>query len=228
MSAGRLSVVATPIGNLADLSPRAREALAQSQLWIVEDTRVSGRLRQEVGSDAPMRVLNDHASPGMISGLADLCAEEEAVLVSDAGTPAISDPGAQLVDLCHERGIPVSPLPGPSAPIAALSASGFFAQRYAFLGYPPRKAGALRDLFAPFADSTMTLVMLESPHRFRKTLSAANDALGDRRAAICRELTKRHEQIVRLTLDAVPSEQAVPAKGEVTLVIEGRRKAREV
>ena len=224
--AGTLTVVATPIGNLNDLSPRASEALTSAEFWIVEDSRVSGKLQAKLGVKRPMRVLNDHTSEASVAKFVDeIEAGASAALLSDAGTPVISDPGTELVELCYRRGVPVDCVPGPSAVTAALALSGFYAQRFAFLGYPPRKAGPLRELLGPYADSPLTLVLFESPHRIGKLLAACSVALGERRYAVCRELTKMHQQVWRATLPDCPTEEQLPCKGEITLVIEGKRKA---
>ena len=221
----RLSVVCTPIGNLSDLSDRARETLAGASFWIVEDTRVSGKLGSVLEVKKPMRILNEHTGDNAVAAYADQIEEGEwAALLTDGGAPGISDPGAKLVDVCLERGIRVEPIPGPSAPIAAISASGFFAQRFAFLGFLPRKAGDIRSELAPFADSPYTLVLFESPFRIDALLKAAHEALGDRRYVICREITKAFEQIWRSSLPYIPTEKEVPRKGEFTIVIEGKRK----
>lgn len=220
-----LRIVATPIGNLGDLSPRATAALSDVDFWIVEDARISGKLQSYLAIQRPMRVLNDHTPDAKVEAyVEELVAGKRAALLTDAGTPAISDPGARLVDRCRQQGLAIEGIPGPSAPALALSVSGFFAQRYAFLGYLPRKPGAIRSEFEPFADSPLTLVLFESPHRFDKTLALAGEVLGSRRYAICRELTKVHEQVFRATLPDLPKESTVPRKGEVTIVIEGRRR----
>ena len=225
---GKLTLVATPIGNLSDLSPRAVEALSAAEYWIVEDTRVSGKLASHLGIKKQMKVLNDHTSPPQVKRYADeLKKGAQAALLTDGGAPAISDPGAILTDLCHEAGVLVEGIPGPSAVVTALMLSGFFAQRFAFLGFLGRKAGAIKGELAPFADSPITLVLFESPHRLESLLGAAHEALGDRRYAICRELTKMHEQVYRSRLPEIPSEEQVPRKGEITIVIEGRRASRE-
>lgn len=222
---GRLTLVATPIGNLADLSPRAIEALGEADIWFVEDTRVSGKLASHLGLKKPMRVLNDHTSPNQIERYAqELRNGANAALVTDGGAPAVSDPGAILTNLCHEQGVAVAGIPGASAPVLALMLSGFFAQRFAFLGFLGRKSGAIRGELASFADSPLTLVLFESSHRLEPLLTTAHEALGPRRYAICRELTKLHEQVYRETLPHIPDESAVPRKGEFTIVIEGRRK----
>ncbi|MEJ5171563.1 MAG: ribosomal RNA small subunit methyltransferase I [Fimbriimonadales bacterium] len=200
-----------------------------ADLWIVEDTRVSGKLQSVLGVRCPMRVLNDHTPERTLQALLDQIADgARTVLLTDAGTPSVSDPGSALVDLCHEAGIEVDAIPGPSAPTLALALSGFFAQRYAFLGFLPRKPGPLRALFRPFADSPLTLVWFDSPHRFRKTLETLADEFQGRRYAVCREMTKAHQQVFRGRLPDLPTERDVPAKGEFTLVLEGLRRGRAV
>lgn len=225
---GRLTLVATPIGNLGDLSPRAVAALSDADHWIVEDTRVSGKLASHLGLKKAMRVLNDHTPRHHVDRyLAEIQAGANAALLTDGGAPAVSDPGAILTDLCHEANIPVIGVPGPSAPVTALMLSGFFAQRFAFLGFLGRKPGDMRKELAPFAESPYTLVLFESPHRIDTLLTVAAEALGNRRYAIGRELTKAHEQVLRGTLPEIPSEADLPRKGEITLVIEGRRRGAE-
>lgn len=225
MAAGRLVVVATPLGNLGDLSPRAAAALTEASQWAVEDTRVSGTLLRHLDIKRPMTVLNDHTAPQRLESLADALEEGATIaLLSDAGTPAVSDPGAELVDLCHQRGIPVDAAPGPSAVTSALSLSGFYAQRFAFLGFLPRKPGPMKEVLAPFADSTLTLVLFESPFRYDALLKACAEALGNRRYAVCRELTKLHQQVWRGRLPDIPTEKEVPKKGEFTIVVEGNRR----
>ncbi len=225
MSPGRLILVGTPIGSLADLSPRARQTLAETPLWIVEDTRVSARLAREAGASPSMLVCNEQTRPERIRAYAErILNGEDAALITDGGMPVVSDPGAELVDLCAEMGIEVDCVPGPSAPITALALSGFYGQRWAFLGFLPRKPGPAAEVLRPFAESPLTLVLFESPHRFRKTLALAAEVLGERRAAICRELTKTHQQVWRGPLALPPAEAEVPSRGEVTLVIEGARR----
>jgi 16S rRNA (cytidine1402-2'-O)-methyltransferase len=222
---GRLTLVCTPIGNLSDLSPRAAEALGAADFWIVEDSRVSGKLATYLGLKKPMRVLNEHTRPDQVQAYVDEIENgSSAALLTDGGAPGISDPGAAIANLCHEAGVRVEAIPGPSAPITALMLSGFFAQQFAFLGFLGRKPGDIRKALAPFAESTLTLVLFESPFRFDALLKAAHEVLGERRYAICRELTKMHEQVYRNTLPELPSEREVPHKGEVTVVIEGYRK----
>jgi len=227
METGRLTLVATPIGNLSDLSPRAIEALGAASFWLVEDTRVSGKLQSHLGIRKPMRVLNDHTGPQALEKYVDeLKSGSTAVLITDGGAPVISDPGSALCDLCQESGIDVQAIPGPSAVTTALMLSGFFGQRFAFLGFLGRKSGAMKSEFAPFAESPYTLVLFESPHRLDNCLKAAFEAFGERRYAICREMTKLHEQVFRGKLPIIPDEKLVPRKGEVTIVIEGVRRSR--
>lgn len=223
---GKLTLVATPIGNLGDLSPRAVAALSEAEEWIVEDTRVSGKLQAHLRLRKPMAVLNDHTSEAKVESMASALAQgRQVALLADAGCPGISDPGAHLADLCHELGVEVEAIPGPSAVTTALMLSGFYAQRFAFVGYLPRKPGALKRELEPFADSTITLVLFESALRADKLLGAASVALGPRRYAIARELTKAHQQVYRASLPEVPPAAEVPRKGEWTLVIEGKRKS---
>lgn len=220
-----LSLVATPIGNLGDLSPRAADALKEADLWIVEDTRVSGKLAAHLGVRKTMRVLNDHTAEYQVEAiLKELKAGLNACLLTDGGCPAISDPGAHLTDLAHQAGIPVDGVPGPSAVTDALMLSGFYGQRFAFLGFLGRKPGAIREELTPYAESPFTLVLFESPHRLEQLLEVAFECLGARRVAVCRELTKSHQQIYRMFLPTCPSEEEMPKKGEVTLVIEGKRR----
>lgn len=221
-----LVLVCTPIGNLADLSPRASESLVGADLWVVEDTRVSGKLQSFLGVRRPMRVLNDHTSDASIDRLVDECKPLRSIaLLTDGGAPVVSDPGARLVDRAYDEGWAVDSIPGPSAVTNALMLSGFFGQRYAFLGFPPRKPGPIRELLAPFAESPITLVLFESQFRVGHLLEAAHAALGGRRYAICREMTKLHQQVFRGHLPTIPEESEVPRKGEFTVVFEGLRRS---
>jgi 16S rRNA (cytidine1402-2'-O)-methyltransferase len=221
----KLTLVATPIGNLGDLSPRSASALAEADFWLVEDTRVSGKLQTHLGIKKPMRVLNEHTSESAVQRYVETIAEgASAVLLTDGGSPVISDPGAILVDLCLRAEVEIDGIPGPSAVTDALMVSGFFAQRFAFMGFLPRKPGPMKEEFKPFAESPFTLVLFESQYRLEALLNAAAETLGERRYAICRELTKSHQQIFRSRLPIIPTEGEVPRKGEFTIVIEGKRK----
>ncbi len=222
---GSLTLVSSPIGNLADLAPRAIEALTVADFWIVEDTRVSGKLQVHLGLKRPMKVLNDHTADHQISRyLGEIRDGATVALLTDGGAPAISDPGAKLTDLCHSENLEVQAIPGPSAVTTALMLSGFFAQRFCFLGFLGKKQGDVKSELRPFCDSPYTLVLFESPFRTEALLRAASDELGERRYAVCREMTKIHEQVFRATLPVVPTEKELPRKGEVTVVIEGRRR----
>jgi 16S rRNA (cytidine1402-2'-O)-methyltransferase len=221
----RLILVATPIGNLGDLSSRAIEALKEADFWIVEDTRVSGKLQSHLGISKPMKVYNEHTQETQLKRYVDEIKQgKTAALATDGGTPAISDPGAIITDLCYEQGVEVDAIPGPSAVATALMLSGFFAQRYCFLGFLARKPGPMKKELSPFLDSPLTLVIFESPFRVRDLLECAHASLGERRYAICRELTKMYQQVWRGRLPEIPDETQVPAKGEICVVIEGKRK----
>lgn len=225
---GRLVLVSTPIGNLGDLSPRAAAELADAEYWLVEDSRVSAKLQAHLGIKRPMKVLNEHTPEARLQSYAsELSAGAQAALVTDGGAPGISDPGALIVDMCRESGVRVAGVPGPSAPVLALSLSGFFAQRFAFLGFLPRKPGPMRAELAGFASSPYTLVIFESPFRLENLAKAAFDVLGPRRYAVCREMTKTFEQVVRGVLPELPAPGEMPRKGELTVVIEGIRRGRE-
>lgn len=226
--AGRLVLVATPIGNLGDFSERAKTALSEADLWLVEDTRVSGKLQGALGVKKPMKVLNDHTGDFKLNEYADAIAQGSIVaVVSDAGTPVVSDPGAELVALCRQRQLPVDSIPGPSAVSVALTLSGFYAQRYAFLGFLSRKSSQAVETLQPFQESALTIVLFESQFRIEATLEACHQALGSRNYVICRELTKMHQQVWSGTLPAVPGVSEVPRKGEFTIVVEGHRRNRE-
>lgn len=223
----KIIVVPTPLGNLSDFSERTKLALIEADVWFVEDTRVSIKLQSILGVKKPMKTVNEHSQDDQLRSILRDLGDQTAAILSDAGTPCISDPGARLIDLAYEEEIEVEGLPGPSAVPLALSLSGFYAQRYAFLGFLGRKAGAIRSELEPFKDSPYTLVFFESPFRIDALIEVAGEVLGPRRYAVCRELTKIHEQVVRGTLPNRPTLKEMPRKGEITFVIEGRRKSRE-
>ena len=218
-----LTVVATPIGNLGDLSPRAAEALQTADLVLAEDTRRTGRLLQHVGSQVPQRSLHDHNERDRIDEvLAILAADRRVVLVSDAGTPAVSDPGYRLIAAAVAAGIRIEPIPGPSAVLAALVASGLPSDRVAFDGFLPRKGAPRSERLAALATERRTMVLFASPHRVAADLEDLASRLGDdRRAIVARELTKLHEEVLRGTLGELASATSTGLKGEVTIVIEG-------
>ncbi len=225
MENGKLTLIATPIGNLGDLTFRAEEALKLADFWIVEDTRISGKLQSHFGIRKPMSVCNEHTSGATIAKyVAEIVSGKSAALITDGGSPVVSDPGTLVVQACVALGIEIEATPGPSAPILALTLSGFFGQRFAFLGFLPRKPGPMKKEFSFFKDSPLTLIAFESQHRIENLLFCAYEALGARNYAICRELTKVHQQVFREKLPIIPTEKQVPRKGEFTIVIEGVRR----
>ncbi len=216
---GRVYVVATPIGNLEDLSPRAVRVLSEATLIACEDTRRTARLCARFGIATRRVSLHEHNEARRLPGLLDrLRSGESIALVSDAGTPLVSDPGARLVAAAREAGIEVVPVPGASAVLAALVASGLPTRRFTFLGFAPRKGAARRAWFEDAARAPGTLVLFEAANRVADTLEALYLRLGPRRAAIARELTKRYEQVVHGRLGEL---RLVEERGEVTIVVEG-------
>lgn len=221
--AGSLVVVATPIGNLGDLSTRATQVLREVDLILAEDTRHTGRLLAHIGSEVPQRSLHEHnEQQRMEEVLTRLQAGERVALVSDAGTPAVSDPGYRLVAACVAAGLRVEPIPGPSAVLAALVASGLPTDRFAFDGFLPRKGAARRRRLAELAAEPRTIVLFAAPHRVAHDLDDLAAALGpERPAALGRELTKLHEEVRHGTLATLATAAADGVRGEVTLVIAG-------
>lgn len=223
---GRLDVVATPIGNVADLTPRAREALAAADLVAAEDTRHTGALLRMLGIQAPLQSLHDYNESARVQELIERMRSGAIVaLVSDAGTPLVSDPGYALVRAASEAGIPVRALPGPSALTAALSIAGLPTDRFVFEGFLPARATARRARLLALVTEPRTLVFFEAPHRIAATLRDLAALFGgERRAVIARELTKVHESAHRGSLAALlRALDAEPnmARGEITLIIEG-------
>lgn len=221
---GHLVLVATPIGNLEDLSPRAARTLAQADLVACEDTRRTGRLLAHIGADVPLMAVHDHNEAQRATLICDRVAAGQTVaLVSDAGTPGISDPGYDVVALAVARGLPVTAVPGPAAVIHALVISGLPTDRFAFEGFLPRKAGARRTRLERLAADDRTLIFYVAPHRAAEDLAAMAAAFGaDRRAVLTRELTKRFEQAQHATLGQLAATTAVQApRGEVTVVVAG-------
>lgn len=219
-------VVATPIGNLGDLSPRAREALASADLIACEDTRRTGMLLAGLGlAQRPSLVsLHDHNERRRLDRLsAALAAGQTVALVSDAGTPLLSDPGFLVVRAAAELGFRIEAVPGPSALLAALVVAGLPAVPFTFAGFVPPRQGARRRFYAGLAALPHTLVVYEAPHRILASLTDASEVLGDRRAALSRELTKLHEETLRGTLVELGAELAARpvVKGELVLVIAG-------
>lgn len=221
---GRLLVVATPIGNLDDLSPRARQAFERADLVACEDTRHTGLLLSRLGIKRPLLSLHEHNERQRLPRLLDALERGETIaLASDAGTPLVSDPGFVLVREAVARGVRVEPVPGPSAVLAALVVSGLPPHPFTFCGFPPPKRGKRRTFYRRFAELDHTLVLFESPHRLVASLEDAEEVLGDRAAVVARELTKLHEEVLRGALSEVRAELAGrgSVKGEVVIVIAG-------
>ena len=217
-----LYIVATPIGNLGDLSPRAAEILAAADLVACEDTRVTGRLLAARGIETRLTAYHDHSTPAARAALIERLKEGKIVaLVSDAGTPLISDPGYKLVRDAADAGFFVTAAPGPSSVLAALVVSGLPTDRFLFAGYLPSRDKARRDAIAEFAGLNATLVFLDSPKRLAASLAALREILGDRLAAVAREMTKLHEEVRRGTLAALAADYAdePPPRGEAVIVV---------
>lgn len=220
---GRLSVVGTPIGNLGDLSERARETLASADLVAAEDTRRTGRLLAHIGVRARMVSLHEGNEARRVDQILDRLREGAAVaLVSDAGMPAVSDPGFRLLRAAVDAGVEVSVVPGPSAVTAALVVSGLPTDRWVFEGFLPRRAGDRRARLRALALDPRTIVLFESPVRVVTLLRDVLAELGDRRVALARELTKLHEEVVRGKVSEVlASVLGSEPRGEIVVVIEG-------
>ena len=226
--AGTLYLVATPIGNLGDLSPRGADTLAQVDFIAAEDTRVTVKLLNHLGLKKPMVSYHRHSGQGRSDELvARLLGGEDCALVTDAGTPAISDPGEELVAQCAQQGIPVVAIPGACAFVNALAVSGLPTGRFTFEGFLPSGKKERREQLHELTGETRTMIFHEAPHRLRATLADMAEAFGgDRKIALCRELTKLHEDTVRTTLAAAADYYAAnEPRGEYVLVIAGREKS---
>jgi 16S rRNA (cytidine1402-2'-O)-methyltransferase len=227
---GRLQIVATPIGNLADLSARAREALASAHVIAAEDTRHTAALLRAAGIDTPLVSLHEHNEAQRAPALlARLAAGQTIALVSDAGTPLISDPGLELVRHAVQAGFEVQAIPGPSAVTSALAVAALPTDRFAFEGFLPARAGERRSRLAELSHEARTLVFFEAPHRIAVTLADLALEFGaERQAVVLRELTKMHESVYRGTLaelaERARSEEHF-ARGEITLVVHGDTRA---
>ena len=218
--AGTLYVVATPIGNLQDISLRALEILSSVDLIAAEDTRHTGRLLKRHGLTTRMISYHDHNEIARSAELVrELLSGQQIALVCDAGTPTISDPGYRLVHAAAEAGVTVAPVPGPAAVLAALSVSGLPTDRFLFEGFLPRRKGR-RTRLAELAGFNGTVIIYEAPVRVSATLGDLRESFGNRRAALCRELTKLHETVLRGTLDELlVMVEAQTLKGECVLLI---------
>ncbi len=222
---GTLYLVATPIGNLEDMTPRAVRILKEAVLIAAEDTRHTGRLLKHFGIETPLRSYFEHNKLSRLEGILEKLGEGDVALVSDAGSPAINDPGYELVRSALEAGFPVIPIPGASAPIAALTVSGLPTDSFLYLGYLPHKAAERRKALRQVESVPYTLIFLESPYRITEALEDLVEELGDRRVLVAREMTKMFEEYWRGTLDAALEHfRSQPARGEFTLVVEGRSK----
>ena len=215
-----LYIVATPIGNLGDLSPRAADVLSRADVLAVEDSRVTAGLLRHLGIKRPMVPYHDHNAEGVRPGLVARLAGEAVALVSDAGTPLISDPGFKLVRDARAAGHAVVTIPGPCAAVAALTLAGLPTDRFLFMGFLPPKEKARADAIAEVAGVRATLVLYESGPRLHACLQALATGLGDREAAVTREISKRFEEAVTGTLSALATRYAeVPPKGEIAIVV---------
>jgi 16S rRNA (cytidine1402-2'-O)-methyltransferase len=225
MSLGRLLLGATPLGHPSDASPRLIEALGRADIVAAEDTRRARTLATALGVRIPGRVVSlfDHVEAERVESLVEAIKAGATVLVvSDAGMPLISDPGYRLVAACVDAGLPVQCLPGPSAVTTALAVSGLPSEKFCFEGFAPRKGGARRTWLASLNDERRTCVFFESPRRLPACLrDAVHELGGERRAVICRELTKVHEEVVRGSLDELAAWAADGVLGEITVVLAG-------
>lgn len=230
MAPGRIELVATPIGNLADLSPRARELLANADIIAAEDTRHTAGLLRQIGVQKPLVSLHEHNEAQRRDELVRRAQEGQLVaVVSDAGTPLVSDPGFLLLRAAIDAGVAVGAVPGPSAVLVALALAGLPVDRFCFEGFLPARAGARRERLRELAGETRTMVFFEAPHRIAETLADMQEVFGPgRAAAVARELTKAHESVYRGSLQRllqIAGEEANFARGEITLVVAGAEHA---
>jgi 16S rRNA (cytidine1402-2'-O)-methyltransferase len=216
-----LYVVATPIGNLEDISLRALRLLKQVKLIAAEDTRSTRQLLNFYDIRTPLTSYHEHNKRTKLVYLLDCLKEKDVALVSEAGMPGLSDPGYELIAAAIEHGIQVVPVPGASAVITALVVSGLPADQFLYLGFLPRRQGVRRRLLKSVAEEPRTMVAFEAPHRLIETLNDALEIFGDRRVAVCRELTKVHEEVFRGRLSQTIEHFTQP-RGEFTLVIQGK------
>lgn len=220
---GTLYIVGTPIGNLEDISQRALRILSEVHRIAAEDTRHTRKLLTAYEIKTPLLSLHEHNEAGRVPQLLELLeAGHDIAVVSDAGMPGISDPGAQLVRACTEAGIPVIPIPGPTAFVAGLVASGLATERFAFEGFLPRQKVQRAKRLSELQHDTRTLIFYEAPHRLRSTLGAMCEAWGDRRAVLAREITKLHEEYIRGTLlELLDWCERTEVRGEFVVLVEG-------
>jgi len=219
-----LYVIATPIGNLEDISLRALRLLREVKLIAAEDTRTTRHLLNAHNIKTPLTSYHEHSKRAKLDYLLNYLEKEDLALVSEAGTPGLSDPGYELIVAAIERGISVVPIPGASAVITALVVSGLPTDQFLYLGFLPRRKGQRQRLLSSIVDEPRTIVAFETPHRLRKALSDIEEILGNRRISVCRELTKVHEEIFRGRVSQASEHFAEP-RGEFSLVIEGKTRA---
>ncbi|HIW83445.1 MAG TPA: 16S rRNA (cytidine(1402)-2'-O)-methyltransferase [Candidatus Dorea gallistercoris] len=221
---GTLYLCATPIGNLEDMTFRALRILKEVDLIAAEDTRNSIKLLNHFEIRTPMTSYHEYNKIEKGKKLVErLQNGDDIALITDAGTPGISDPGEELAAMCHEAGIPVTAVPGPAACVTALTISGLPARRFAFEAFLPTDKKERQDILNELKEETRTIVLYEAPHRLVKTLEVLLETLGDRRMSLCRELTKKHEEVFQTTLKAAFEQyREQPPKGECVLVLQGR------
>jgi 16S rRNA (cytidine1402-2'-O)-methyltransferase len=219
-----LYVIATPIGNLEDISLRALRLLQEVKLIAAEDTRTTRHLLNAHNIKTPLTSYHEHSKRGKLDYLLNYLEKEDLALVSEAGMPGLNDPGYELIIAAIERGISVVPIPGASAVITALVVSGLPTDQFLYLGFLPRRKGQRQRLFISIVDEPRTIVAFETPHRLKEALSDIEEIIGNRRLSVCRELTKVHEEIFRGRVSQA-REHFVEPRGEFTLVIEGKTRA---
>lgn len=220
--AGKLSIVATPIGNLEDITLRALRVLREADVIAAEDTRHTRGLLDRHGIDRPMTSLHEHNEDEKAAALLGrVAAGDKVALVTDAGTPAVSDPGFRLIRAARDQGLPVEVIPGPSAVMVAVAGAGLPAETFAFLGFPPRKGGELARWAKATLSLPLSVVFFESPRRIVDTLTTLANLDPSRPACVCRELTKRHEEFLRLPLEELAKSLAERPEvlGEVTVIL---------
>ena len=221
---GMLYLCATPIGNLSDISARVIETLRNADIIAAEDTRNSIKLLNHFEIRTPLTSYHEHNKYDKAKELISKIKEgADVALITDAGTPAISDPGQVLTDMCHKAGIKVTSLPGPCALVTALSLSGIDSRRFVFEGFLPSDKKMRKQVLADLTNETRTIIIYEAPHHIKATLLELSDALGDRNIALCRELTKKFEEVRRISLsEANTYYETHEPRGEYVIVLEGR------
>jgi len=219
-----LYVIATPIGNLEDISLRALRILQEVKLIAAEDTRTTRHLLSAHDIKTPLTSYHEHSKRGKLDYLLNYLEREDLALVSEAGTPGLSDPGYDLIVAAIERGISVVPIPGASAIITALAVSGLPTDQFLYVGFLPRRKGQRQRVLSSIVEESRTIVAFETPHRLNEALEDIEEILGNRRISVCRELTKVHEEIFRGRVRQA-REYFVEPRGEFTLVVEGKTRA---